>query len=55
MTRPQRASLDISTIGANVQLIPAAEASKAAFLADNSIASKSQLAASAKGIGVIVL
>ena len=42
-------------MGANVQLIPAAEASSAATCADFLMASKSQLAASASGIGLIVL
>ena len=45
----------MSTIGANVQLIPTAEASVAATLADFSSASKSQLADSASGIGLNVL
>ena len=42
-------------MGANVQLIPTAAASSAAISADFCIAPRSQLAASAKGIGLIVL
>jgi len=45
----------MSTIGAKVQFIPTAEASIAALRADFSISGKSQLAASARGIGAIVL
>ena len=45
----------MSTIGANVQLIPAADASSAATCADFFMASISQLAASASGIGLMVL
>ena len=44
----------MSTIGAKVQFWPAAEASIAAIRADRSIASRSQLADSARGIGKIV-
>ena len=45
----------MSTIGANVQFVPAAEASKAAILAEFSISFRSQLAASASGMGLKVL
>ena len=52
ITLPQRESLEISTIGAKVQFNPAALASFAANLADLLIASISQLADSARGIGL---
>ena len=55
ITLPHLASLDISTIGANVQLIPAAEASFAPSEAEFWISFRSQLADSANGIGAIVL
>ena len=45
----------ISTIGANVQFNPAADASVAAMRADCSMRSRSQEAASATGIGKMVL
>ena len=55
MIRPHRASRATSTIGANVQWIPAAAASVALTRADSSIAAGSQLAASPSGTGKIVL
>ena len=51
MTRPHRGSRDTSTIGANVQFKPSAVASRAAARAVRRIKSKSQLAASPKGMG----
>ncbi len=54
MIRPHRASRAMSTIGANVQWMPAAAASVAPMRADRSIAARSQLAASPSGIGKIV-
>src|SRR6185369_8812391 len=55
ITLPHRGSRAISTMGANVQCSPSAEASVAAILADNLMAEISQLDASANGIGNIVL
>ena len=55
MIRPQRASLEISIMGAKVQFTPCAADSKAAILADSSMASRSQLAVSPSGTGNMVL
>ena len=52
--RPQRGSRAMSTIGANVQCTPAADASAAATLAALSAATGSKLAASPSGTGKIV-
>ncbi len=54
MIRPQRASRQMSSMGAKVQCTPAAAASVPATRAEASTASRSQLAASPRGTGKIV-
>jgi hypothetical protein len=53
--RPQRGSLEISTIGAKVQFTPDRAASKAATLAPSRASEGFQVAAWPSGIGNIVL